>query len=93
MSNERRIVQKYSPPGIGMARPADEPKPQKALPGPPDSPPEPKPTGPRAPRYNLTVRLSADERDHLRAIGKAVGRPDPLTLAETVRWLIRQQRI
>jgi hypothetical protein len=62
----------------------------------PDGPPDArqdKPTGVKAKRYNLTVRLSPDERERLAAIGRSVGAPDPLTLAETVRWLIRQHRI
>jgi len=81
--------------GAAPRRPATtQPKaltgPATKAPGPDPGPIEPKGSGPRAPRYNLTVRLSGDERDRLEAIGRAVGKPNPLSLAATVRWLIQQ---
>jgi hypothetical protein len=93
MNERRRTVPNLGPMVTATHRP--EPSKPRALEGPkpaPEPSTEPDSPNPRAPRYNLTVRLSADERDRLRAIGRAVGRPDPLPLAETIRWLIKQWR-
>lgn len=102
MRNER-IVKPSAPLFGGQARPSEPSKPRAAITheNPPKRPPDasaeqadespkPKPKGVRRARYNLTVRLSPDERERLEIIGRHVGRPDPLTLAETVRWLIGQ---
>lgn len=87
----------YVSPFARAAKPREEPR-KPSLPAPEESPPEadptptPKPKGVKSKRYNLTVRLSPDERDHLEMIGRTEGKPNPMSLAETVRWFIANWR-
>lgn len=88
------MTKAYVSPFASAAKSEPKPtRPERALPAPVSDPGQgkpPKPRGIRKARYNFTVRLSEDERERLKAIGRKVGRPEPLGDAETVRWLIKE---